>query len=77
MSNDNIRLFPFGVIQPDILLEKAKGWDLQQAVIIGFDSNNELVFGGTEDNWKDLLFLMYQANEHMRNRIFAEQEGDT
>jgi len=70
MNEDNIKLFPYGAIQPNLLLEKAKNWDLEQILIIGFDSDGELVFGGSEDNWKDLLFLMYQANEHMRNRIF-------
>ena len=68
--SDNILVFPCGEIEPSVLLDKAKNWGMRQTLVIGIDSEGELVLGGTEDNWKDLVWLLYQANEKVRREIF-------
>ncbi len=45
------------------LLEKAKLWELDDVLIIGFDAEGKLAFGGNMSSNPEILWLLVQAQK--------------
>ena len=74
MDNDNV-IPMFGEIQHDepvkVFLEKvSNSAGLETAIVIGEDENGSLFMGGNIGDMKELIWLMFRANNQM-NRIEA------
>ena len=50
---------------PAATLEKAKGWDLESCVIVGWDRKGDLVLGGSFCETGEILILLEKAKMHL------------
>jgi hypothetical protein len=56
---------------PKAMLQKAKKWDMKRCVVIGFDANGEMVFGGSFAEAGDILMLLELARQFVVNNHFG------
>jgi hypothetical protein len=59
-----IYLFPDGELNPDVILVKAREWNLKSVLILGYNDNGEFVIGGSTTNWKDVIWHIYKAQQY-------------
>jgi len=75
MSEDNIVIFPFGKMEPSILLDKAKDWGLEEVLVMGLDKDGALISGSTHDEWRDLIYLLKIYGARLNYNMFG-MEGE-
>lgn len=46
---------------PESILEKAKSWEMEHCVVVGYDSDGRLAFGGTTSNLEKIITLLERA----------------
>jgi hypothetical protein len=60
--------FPGNTILPEepaVILEKAKGWDLRQVVVAGWDQDGKLLIGGSHCDLGSICLLLDIAKARM------------
>ncbi len=58
---------------PENILEKAKSWGMKHCVIIGMDENDELLFGGSSNDEKLILWYIMNALWFIERNNFERQ----
>ncbi len=56
----------------DSLLEKAKGWGLDDVLILGFDAKGKFAFGGNMSSNPEILWLLAQAQKWLMDENMDE-----
>ena len=69
MTDNGLRLFPQGAVNPDALLEAAKNADLESVVILGWDANGDLYFGSSCSKLREISWLMENGQVELRDHI--------
>lgn len=59
--SDNVRLMP--KTDPNVILEKAKDWDLKTVVVIGWDSDKVFRIGGSDTALSEISWLLRNAED--------------
>lgn len=58
---------------PVAILEKAKGWDMERCVIIGYGEKENLRFGGSFCEAGEILMLLELAKKFIIENHFARE----
>ncbi len=58
---------------PKSLLQKAKKWGMNRCIVIGFDENEQMIFGGSFAESGDILMLLELAKKHLLENQLARQ----
>ena len=61
-------------LPPENLLEKAKGWEMEHCLVIGYDDEGDLCFGGTTCETSDILFLLERAKMYLMDGVNNEHD---
>lgn len=57
--------------KPKEILQSAKKWGMRDCVVIGFDDNNELKFGGTTCEAGEVLMMLKLAEKFLLEYNFT------
>ena len=69
MGSENLKILPSSKsVDPDVILEKAKGWGLSEVLIIGWDENGEFTLGGSHTKASDIAWLLDNAKHWLMNQ---------
>jgi hypothetical protein len=69
MDNGELFVFPGSKLDPTAILEIAKQWGLKDVVILGWNSDGEFVWGGSNDSTKDRLYILEVAKAQLKLTI--------
>ncbi len=72
---NNVRAFP-GDLSPDALLEMAKFWNLDQAIVIGWDKDGEFCIGGTHTELSEISWLLKNATNWLDNKMYHTRDEE-
>ena len=56
---------------PKSVLQKAKKWGMKRCIVIGFDENERVIFGGSFSDAGDILMLLELAKKHLLENLLA------
>ena len=68
-TSDNLLLFPSGDLNPVVMLEKAKSWRLESVLVLGWDSSGAFMWGGSQDDARDIAFMLDCAKFELMKRV--------
>lgn len=66
--NDNVRCMPNGT-SVEVILEKAKAWNLTSVMIIGWDDTEQFRIGASNTKLSDLSWLIRNAEEWLSDTM--------
>ena len=55
---------------PDVVLEKAKSWEMEHCLVVGHDDAGDLMFGGTTGDLEKIITLLERA----KHWVFTEMD---
>lgn len=59
---------------PEAILEKAKVWNMERCVIIGYDEKENMKFGGSFCEAGEILMLLELAKKFIIENHFAREQ---
>ena len=59
--------------EPEAILEIAKSWDMKRCIIVGEDSNGDLVFGGSFSESDKMNWLLDAAKRQLFDSTYTVQ----
>ena len=63
---NNIRAFPGDKLSPEALLKLAENWGLKDMLILGWDKNEKLIWGGTNGDKAEILYLLESVKASLK-----------